>query len=222
MAGRSDLRATRRCELCRLPPRWCVCSAGELIRTPLQIDVLIHQREVWRPSSTGHLISRTIAGARQHLWLYDRAVERTEVSVPERELWTLHPHGEPFPSHPPPPDGVQIVLLDGAWREATAMAHGVGSWGRTMNLPMTGESRYWLRTQQTGGRFSTVEALIFLLRAFGLSEAAAALQVQFELHVYATLRSRGQKEKAEEYLRDSPVSAAVPEVLERLNVRRSR
>lgn len=222
MAGRSDLRATHRCERCRLALRWCVCAAHQTIETPLQIDVLIHQREFWRPSSTGHLIHRTMAGARQHLWLYDRAVERAEVAAPERELWTLHPHGEPFPAQPPPPEKVQIVLLDGAWREATAMAHGVGNWGRTVNLPMSGESRYWLRTQQTGGRFSTVEALIFVLKAFGFETAAAALQVQFELHVYATLRSRGLKDTAMEFLQGSPVAAALPDVLEQLNARRPR
>jgi hypothetical protein len=87
---------------------------------------------------------------------------------------------------------------------------------------MTGASRYWLRTQQTGGRFCTVEALIFVLKAFGFETAAAALQVQFELHVYATLRSRGLKDLATEFLRGSPIADTLPDMLEQLNARRPR
>ena len=92
--------------------------------------------------------------------------------------------------------------------------------GRRVRLPMTGESRYWLRAQQEGGRFSTVEALLFLLRSFGLTAAHEALRLQFELHVYASLRARGRKEVAEEYLRESPVRAAFPDLPTLLNVRR--
>ena len=85
---------------------------------------------------------------------------------------------------------------------------------------MTGESRYWLRAQRDGGRFSTAEALLFLLRSFGLSAAHEALRVQFELHVYASLRARGRKEFAEEFLRESPVRTEFPDLLAQLNVRR--
>lgn len=182
----------------------------------------MHQRELWRPSSTGHLITRTMAGARQHLWLYDKPVDRTAVSLPERELWVLHPHGEPLAAGSHAAAGIQIVLLDGAWREATLMARKVASWGRAVSLPMTGESRYWLRTQQGGPRFSTVEALIFLLRTLQLNEAAAALQMQFELHVYAGLRSRGSKLTAQEFLRSSPLVDAMPELLAQLDTARPR
>lgn len=193
-----------------------------MLKGPLAIDVLIHQRELWRPSSTGQLIARTLAGARQHLWLYDKPVAREEVARAERELWVLHPHGAPLPEVIPPLDRVQVVLLDGAWREATFMAREVANWGRMVSLPMEGQSRYWLRAQQTGARFSTVEALIFLLRALGLVELAEALRVQFELQVYAGLRSRGAKELAAAFLRESPLSNAVPDMLAKLETPRPR
>ncbi|HYP16576.1 MAG TPA: hypothetical protein VEQ65_05145, partial [Opitutus sp.] len=102
------------------------------------------------------------------------------------------------------------------------MAREIASWGRPVSLPMSGESRYWLRTQQDGGRFSTVEALIFLYGALGFEAAARELQVQLELHVYAGLRARGSKERAEEFLVGSPLAAAMPELLAQLNVSRPR
>lgn len=101
------------------------------------------------------------------------------------------------------------------------MAQEIGNWGRTISLPTIGASRYWLRDQADDRRFSTIEALLFLLRAFGLNDAHESLRRQFELHVYASLRARGHKELAEKYLADSPVPAAFPELLARLNERRS-
>ncbi len=117
---------------------------------------------------------------------------------------------------------VQVLLLDGAWREATLMAQDIATWGRRVRLPMSGESRYWLRTQQTGGRFSTVEALAFLFGALGLADARARLEMQLELHVYAGLRARGQVDLAEEFLRGSRLREALPAFIAQMNVRRPR
>lgn len=111
-------------------------------------------------------------------------------------------------------------MLDGSWGEASAMVREVVSWGRMVSLPMTGASRYWLRAQQDGSRFSTVEALMFLLQRFGLTEAHEALRVQFELHVYASLRARGRKETAAEFLAGSVIAAALPGLLTQLHARR--
>jgi DTW domain-containing protein YfiP len=113
-------------------------------------------------------------------------------------------------------------LLDGSWREAARMMHGVKTWGRLVSLPMTGPSRYLLRDQQGAGNYSTIEALLFLLEALGLKAEHTALRLQFELHVYAGLRARGEKASAEKFLADSPVREAFPELLAELNRRRTR
>ncbi len=221
-AMRSVVRqVSRRCARCHLPPRWCVCSAHRDLHCPLAINVLIHHRERHRPSSTGNLIQRLFPEARQHLWRRERRLTADEVRVPGRELWILHPHGEPAPTGLAP-EHVQVVLLDGSWSEASAMAQEITGWGRRVSLPMAGESRYWLRAQQDGGRFSTVEALAFVLDAFGLTAVRTELQRQFELHVYASLRARGRKAAALDFLAGSPIAAALPELLAQLEVRRPR
>ena len=96
----------------------------------------------------------------------------------------------------------------------------VEGWGRRVRLPMTGPGRYWLRAHQEGLKYSTIEALIFLLDALGLSAEAARLRLQFELHVYAGLRTRGAKARAEEFLTTSGLRAAFPELLDQLGRRR--
>ena len=214
------LKHTPRCERCQLPPRWCVCAGLRAVECPAQVDVLMHHRELWRPSSTGHLIHRVMSAARLHLFKHDEPLDRAAIVAPGKELWVLHPAGGPIPADAAPAN-LQILLLDGTWRQAGDLMRTVEPWGRRVCLPMTGASRYWLRTQAGAGKFSTAEALLFLLAALGLETAHAQLRLQFELHVYAGLRSRGQKELAETYLATSPIREAMPEVLAQLNERRS-
>ncbi len=213
------LKSPLRCVRCHLPLRWCICGAHADVACPLEIDVLMHHRERFRPSSTGNLINRVMPASRYHLWRRERRLSAGEVRVPGRELWILHPQGPPAPVGVPAHE-VQVVLLDGSWRETTAMAQEVRGWGRPVSLPMSGESRYWLRAQGDTGRFSTIEALLFLLKNFGLAEVHDALRLQFELHVYAGLRARGHKQDARDFLATSPVAAAFPNLIFELDVRR--
>ncbi len=214
-------RPTARCPVCLLPPRWCICEARRDIVCPLQIDLLTHQRELTRPSSTGNLIKRLLPATRQHSWRQDQPLTAATVVAPGRELWVLHPSGKPLPANYDLAS-TQVLLLDGSWSEATAMSSQVAQWGRLVSLPMQGDSRFWLRAQQDGGRFSTVEALMFLLNAVGLDEISQAIRLQFELHVYAGLRSRGRTDLAGEFLAGSVINTALADYLVELHRRRPK
>jgi len=217
MARSVVLAGTVRCERCQLPPRWCVCAGLGPVESALAVDVLMHHREQWRPSSTGKLIGRVVADAHTHIYRREVPPARAAVVRPGRELWVLHPLGEPLAAAAlPPAANVQVLLLDGSWGEAAEMMRAVEPWGRRVRLPMEGKSRYWLREQQEAVKFSTVEALLFLLAALGQREAEAHLRLHFELHVYASLLARGRKWPAAEYLEASPVKAALPDFLRRL------
>lgn len=180
----------------------------------------MHHREFWRPTSTGRLINRVIPASRQHLFRRESPPIRETVVLPGHTLWILHPRGEPLPVDATPA-GVQLLLLDGSWREAARMTQTVSAWGRLYRLPPAGDSRYGLREQSHEGKYSTVESLQFVLAALGLAEAAAQLRLQFELHVYAGLRARGAKAAAAKYLADSPIRAAFPALLLQLDERRA-
>lgn len=192
--------------------RWCVCESFQAITCPLEIDVLIHHREFMRPTSTGRLINRVIPASRRHLFRRETPPAREAIALPDRALWILHPRGEPLPLAVPPA-GVQVLLLDASWPEAARMTQAVSRWGRLVRLPMNGPSRYRLREQQLAGNYSTIEALLFLLAALGLTKEEAQLRLQFELHVYAGLRARGSKAMAAEYLSTSPIREAFPDLL---------
>jgi DTW domain-containing protein YfiP len=227
--GRSVVLAgAARCPRCSLPPRLCVCDMLPPVETRLSVHVLIHRHEQRKPSSTGRLISRAVAGAACHVYQrVSRSFPATGLSAealePGRELWILHPCGEPFPaagrpacdSSTPIP---QILLLDGTWREAGEMLRTVEGRGRCVSLPDAGDeqSRYWLREQPSPSQVSTAEALLGVFAALGEHEAACRLRLHFELHVYAMLLARGKREMAERYLGHSPLLTTAPEVLARL------
>lgn len=217
MARSVVLQGTKRCERCELPPRWCVCATQRRLPCPLAIDVLQHTLEAYRPSSTGNLIPRVLAGARIIPYQRQHPPTRADILRPAAgELWILHPNGELPPalrSDRPPP---QILLLDAAWSQASGMLAHVQGWGRRVRLPMTGPSRYALRAQNGADRFSTFEALLFLLEALDQSELATRLREHFELHVYAGLCSRGRKAEAAAYLATSPARLAFPDFLAEL------
>lgn len=222
MARSVVLQGTRRCERCEMPPRWCVCAAQRAEACPLHVDVLQHALEAHRPSSTGNLIPRVVEGARVHLYRRERPLVPAEIVRPEAsELWILHPNGEEVPETGGRGDAgasadgrkLQVLLLDASWAQAGGMLAQVQTWGRRVRLPMSGRSRYALRAQNGDGRFSTFEALLFLLEARGEAETARRLRLQFELHVYAGLCSRGRKAEAAAYLAESPVREAFPEVV---------
>ena len=215
--GRSVVHnPTLRCTRCQHVPRWCVCEGLRAAGCPVAVDVMMHSREYFRPSSTGHVIQRVVEGARTHVWRHDLAPRREDVVREGRELWVLHPLGEPMPAEVKP-EQLQVLLLDGSWGEAADMKKTVEGWGRRVSLPMTGKSRYWLRTQQGPGQFSTMEALLFLLNALGLKAEHDALSVQLELHVYAGLRTRGQSVLAADFLATSPLREVMPEVIARMH-----
>ncbi len=176
--------------------------------------MLQHELESQKPTSTGNLIPRVVADARVHLYRRERPLVRADIVRPgAEELWILHPNGEAPPAVRPPAARLQVLLLDANWAQAGGMLAEVQTWGRRVRLPMTGRSRYALREQNGEGRFSTFEALLFLLEALDERGTVARLRAQFELHVYAGLCARGRKVEAAAYLADSPVRAAFPEVL---------
>jgi len=209
-----------------MPHRWCICAGERSVSCGVAVDVLIHQREAWRPTSTGRLIHRVVAGTRLHVFRPEEPTVESAVRRPERALWVLHPRGaaldEARAELEPAGPGPQVVLLDGSWREAATMIRAAERWGRLVNLPMTGPSRYRLRGQLEAGHYSTVEALLFLLAALGESAAHAGLERQFELHVYAGLRARGDKAGAEAFLATTRLAEEMPEMLAELNRRRAR
>ena len=222
---RSVVRAgAPRCHSCRLAPRWCICDSIPVVETGIHVDVLMHRNEQWKPSSTGKLVERAVKGARCHVFdreKHRRGDEQLAAAIPRagRELWILHPLGEPIPDRGTAGEqpAVQVLLLDASWRQAGELLRAVDGLGKRVCLPAMGPSRYWLRHHPEETHLSTAEALLGVFGSLGDETAAARFRLPFELHVYATLLSRGRRQLADAYFEGSPLQAAIPEVLTRLS-----
>ncbi len=232
--GRSVVLAgAARCPRCSLPPRWCTCDMLPPVETRLTVQVLIHRLEQCRPSSTGKLVGRAVVGAACHVYqrgnrFFPATGYPANALEPGRELWVLHPSGDPLPEPPATADSASlpppaVLLLDGSWRQAGEMLASMQGRGRCVRLPAAATSepsRYWLRDQAKPEQLCTAEALMGVLTAMGEPEAAQKLRLHFELHVYATLLVRGHRELAERYLGHSPLLTEAPDALSRLHARR--
>lgn len=232
--GRSVVLAGAvRCPRCSLPPRWCICDMLPLVETQLAVQVLIHRLEQCRPSSTGKLVGRAVDGAICHVYqrgnrFFPSLGYPDDALDPERELWVLHPSGDPLPASAAADDTMPqawpvVLLLDGSWRQAGEMLASLHGRGRCMRLSAaatTAPSRYWLRDQAKPEQLCTAEALIGVFETVGESAASRHLRLHFELHVYATLRVRGHRELAERYLGHSPLLTEAADALDRLHARR--
>lgn len=231
--GRSVVLAgAARCPRCSLPPRWCTCGMLPPVETRIAVEVLIHRLEQCRPSSTGNLVCRAVAGTVCHVYqrgnrFFSETGYPADARKHDQELWVLHPSGDPLPPTAPADSTAQlrptVLLLDGSWRQAGEMLASMQGRGRCVRLPDTATSapsRYWLRNQAQPEQLCTAEALMGMLTAVGEPEAAQHLRLHFELHVYATLRVRGHRELAERYLGHSPLLTEAPDALDRLHARR--
>jgi DTW domain-containing protein YfiP len=178
------------------------------------------------------LLTRVVAGARSHIYhrqsrFFPASGFPSAARTPGRELWIMHPSGEPASTHPETVDpgatghDPDILMLDGTWRQAGDMLRDVEGIGRCVRLPKADDepSRYWLRNQPGPGQLSTAEAVMEVFTLFHESTAAHRLRLHFELHVYATLLARGKREMAERYLGHSPLLTEAPGALDRLHAR---
>jgi len=224
MARSVVFRGAARCPQCQIAPRWCICAAARTVALPFALDILMHNGEARKPTSTGNLIRRVVPASRRIIYHNQRPPRREDVCMENRTTWILHPRGDPLdevlalarkspPASPavPAPSvdfaNLQVILIDGTWAQSTDMLRHVDRWGQKISLPATAfpsGSRYWLRLQHHPGHFSTIEALMALLKLIGLPGEHDALRLQFELHVYACLLARGQKKEAAEFLVESP------------------
>ena len=236
MARSVVFRGTTRCPRCRIAPRWCICAAARTVSLPFAVDILMHNGEFHKPTSTGNLIHRLVPASRRIIYHNQRPPRREDVCKENQTLWILHPRGDsldkvlagapvipPVPSTtsaPLPLASLHVLLIDGTWAQSTDMLRHVDRWGQKISLPATSfppESRYWLRLQHHTGHFSTIEALMALLNMLGCQHEHDTLRHQFELHVYASLLARGQKTEAAEFLVKSPLVKELPALVNKLS-----
>ena len=185
-----------RCEACNLPALNCLCPYRVRASCGIQVWLLTHPLEQYKPTNTGRLIRDVLPDTRVFTWY------RT---LPDAELLALldDPRYAPFVVFPDDQPGYAervvdvervverreagripvLILLDGTWRQARKIFRRSDYLARLPVLPLVTErqTRYRLRKPASADHLSTAEVAAELLRQAGEEQAADYLDDYFEV-----------------------------------------
>lgn len=195
----------------------CICDRIPRLATRSRLALLLHHREVGKPTNTGRLAascmpnsSVTVFGERDVVAALPAigADEQPLLLYPADDAVSIaeYAHGKP----------VVLFVPDGSWRQAHKMRRRIAGLAEVpcVTLPDAGRTTYRLRSENREGGLATLEAIA---NAFGILEPdgaaieAAMLEV-FRIMVDRTLWLRGQ-------LGDDEVTGGLPQAARDANPR---
>ena len=176
----------------------CVCDTFHAVPTRTRVVLVMHRREVHKPTNTGRLALRCLT----HAELRVRGPQESPVSLhdlisPERRLWLLFPSDDAVTVTPElvagDPRPITLVVPDGTWAQARRFVPRTPPLAHALHvLPPPGPpTAYQLRHEHVDGGLATAEAIARLLRVTDGDAPADAIEVAFAAVVSAVLRSRG-------------------------------
>jgi len=186
-----------RCERCKLFPEHCLCAEVEPLELSTRIAVVMHRRELGKPSNTGRLALLMFPNSELHVRGHRSApADLSTIVHPERRIWVLFPSDDAVvmtramveeDDRP-----ITLVVPDGTWAQTRRAVRREPVLRDAVHLlPPPGQmTRYRLRSEHVPGGLATAEAVA---RALGVIEGTAAqrgLERLFEMHVERVLLER--------------------------------
>jgi tRNA-uridine aminocarboxypropyltransferase len=207
-----------RCTTCRMHTTLCICDAMPRVATRTRLALLLHHREVGKPTNTGQLAARCMP---------NRKVSVIGIRDQPATLPMIEPHEQPLLLYPAD-DAVSIsdfaiserpvvlIVPDGSWRQAHKMRRRIPGLAEVpcVTLPELSRTSYRLRSENHEGGLATLEAIagaLKILERDGDAIEAALLEV-FRIMVDRTLWLRGQ-------LADEQVFGGLPQAARDANPR---
>jgi len=199
-----------RCAGCRLHATLCICALVPQLRTRTRLALLVHYREARKPTNTGQLAARCLAGSTvEVVGVRDQPPPRLVVHGDELPV-LLYPSDDAVPiarfaAHDRP---IVLVVPDGNWRQAAKMRRRIAGLAEVpcVTLPATAPTAYRLRAEPQAEGLATFEAIA---RALAILEGdagpalEAAMTAVFRVMVERTLWLRG-------LLTDGEVTGGIP------------
>jgi DTW domain-containing protein YfiP len=186
-----------RCPRCRMHLRRCICEHIPCLELETHLALVMHHRELTKPTATGPLALEALAQSRLYVHgLTHAPLDLGPLHHEGRRVLLLFPAGEARvldrqlkdeDSRP-----VTLVVPDGTWGQAGRMPSRVKGLdlAESVTLPAGGASRWGIRRETREGGLATFEAIA---RAFGILESfevQIALEALFNRMVKNTLEVR--------------------------------
>jgi DTW domain-containing protein len=191
---------TDRCVGCGLVPEGCACELLPRIDNRTRVTLVVHYRELQKPSNTGRIAERMLNNSRLLVRGSPEAEDGVDV---ERVLEEIDPARAVllFPLAGARPleevlerDGApsEIVVPDGTWSQTRRIVRRHPSLQRLRAVSVAAPTNYLLRRGVVPGFCCTVEAISAALRALDGAAVAEPLDQGFERWQRAALTVRGR------------------------------
>ena len=205
-------KSVKRCPDCQMGDFACMCAWRPQADSDVEFVLLMHRKELFKPTNTGRLIVDVFPGTSAFLWNRLEAPEELEniLKDPNRSCFVVFPADgtENCTRHvvqeiPPSAKKTTLILLDGTWKQCSRMI-GLSRWlddVPCLSLPESLVRSYAVRDSGRDHRFSTAEAAISCLRLAQEETSARILQHYFSMFNQHYLATRGghQPERGESH-----------------------
>lgn len=187
MTGARGYR-TERCGSCGLTNQWCVCAELPRVQNAVAVDIVVHWRELRKPTNTARIAHRMLSSCRILVRggpepgagrdvagsLAAHPVNRTLLLYPSDDAEAL---GEARELQRPQ----TLIVPDGTWAQTRRLIRRqeLGRF-RAVRLPAV-QSQYALRRGVQPGVVCTLEAIAAALDAFEVAGTGDALRAGFQL-----------------------------------------
>lgn len=194
----------KRCADCQMGEFACMCAWRPTAQSSVEFALLLHRKELFKPTNTGRLIVDVLPDTRTFLWNRLEAPPglKALLNDPARNCILVFPADgsasssrQVIHSLPSSPGKTTLILLDGTWKQCSRMV-GLSRWldgVPCLRLPETLVKSYAVRDSGRDDRFSTAEAAISCLTLAGDISSAQTLQhyfAVFNAHYLATRKLR--------------------------------
>lgn len=204
-----------RCADCQMAEYACFCPWRPRVQSQVDFALLVHRKELFKPTNTGRLIADVFPRTPVFLWNRLEAPAGLEdlLKDPARDCYIVFPANESdaidrkivqsLPASAPDAKKITLILLDGSWKQCSRMI-ALSRWldgVPCLKLPDAFVKSYLVRDSGRDDRFSTAEAAISCLLLAGESHPALILQHYFSLFNQHYVATRGcyQPERGESH-----------------------
>ncbi|WP_460803599.1 tRNA-uridine aminocarboxypropyltransferase [Microbulbifer agarilyticus] len=195
-------KSVKRCPECQMGDFACMCAWRPQAQSDLDFVLLMHRKELFKPTNTGRLIVDVFPDTPAFLWnrLEAPAELKQLLQDPERNCFVVFPADgtencsrKVVHSVPASDKKTTLIILDGTWKQCSRMI-GLSRWlddVPCLSLPETLVRSYSVRDSGRSHRFSTAEAAISCLLLAGEEQPALTLQHYFRVFNQHYLATRG-------------------------------
>jgi len=192
-----------RCPTCLMKQHLCLCGSIRPFANRTPVTIIMHRREVYKPSGTSRLVGMALDNCQVYLRGHVKKPLDLEALFPDPEsclFLNLSDRAQVLNREFVENNAfTRLVVPDGSWRQARKMGRREPTLKRMqwVRLPPGPSSRYFLRKQPVSGGLATIEAIAIALGILDGPAGRDHLNAIFSRMVARTLTNKLENPSAD-------------------------